>query len=707
MTLYNIYGKLRRFNWKNYTNLFFCMILSVVLVTSFALIYFSPTVQMILPAGGDSRKQAVMIFAVAVIGCAIFTMYASTLFFKNKSRETGIFLALGADKNKLERMIFSDILVVTLLGCLSGIVLSFPVSFGIWNLFRLVIVDTREMIYRFGFQGLLIGMVFCLFVALCIFLLGIKFIKRTNIIDIINENRKSEPVRRVKSWYGAAGVSLIAAGIVLGYIVPMIIVEKFYYYLPDVWNAVYGLSFVGVYLLMVYVVVHSEKGKHPERYYKNMISTSMMRFMGKQTVKNMCVTILLVFGALFAIFYVPNIMTGMKENIQKNPFDFSYTYEQRIDQVDQAQLFQMAGDYGIEIQQYQELESIDLITDGTAWGDIVNGKIDIIYKEQLLYGGFYRASDFEKITGSEINLLPGEYAVIQSSQAEQDFDEAGMSIITDPVTQESRKVSLAGNVIFDGDLGGRNSLYVICDQDFDAYQEHLPIENKYKTVFFQVGNWEECYDFAKELKDEIIRRTPKDAAVFRGYDRYMKQEAEKAGEAYFMDTGWPAGENELELSPLNSQLALSWKYYPAFKALQSQDTIKNMAVFFMLFIYIGIICFAAVGIISYTRGITIAMNYKQIFVDLRRLGGNKAYICFCIKSQLKKIFFYPYLVGSALIYICIAMIFKVNDGRILSYEWKALFINLLIAVLIGLYIWGVYRLTYCKFKKIIGLEEKV
>lgn len=707
MSLYNIYGKLRRFNWKSYTSLFFCMILSVVLVTSYALIYFSPTVQVILPTGGDSRKQGIMIFAVAVIGCAIFTMYASTLFFKNKSRETGIFLALGADKNKLEKMIFSDILTITLAGCLTGITLSLPVSFGIWNLFRIVIVDTREMAYRFGVQGLLVGAVFCIFVVICIFFIGVKFIKRTNIIDIINENRKSEPVRKVKSWYGIAGIVLTAAGILLGYVFPMYVVEHFYYYLPAIWNAVYGLSVVGIYLLMVYAVVHNKRGKHPERYYKNIISTSMMRFMGKQTVKNMCVIILLVFGALFAIFYVPNLLTGLEDNIKKNPYDFSYTYEQRIDQVKKQQLYEMADDYGVEIRQYQELESIDLITDGTAWGEIVNGKIDVIYEEKLWYGGFYRASDFAEAAGTQIRMEPGEYVEIRRSDAEPDQDDDTISIITDPVTQESRKVSCAGVVAYDGNLGGRSGVYVISDEDFDAYYGHLPIENKYRTVLFNVDNWEECYDFAKELKDEIIRRTPTDAAVFNDYNRYMKQVAEEAGEIYYMEEAYPTGKGKLELSPFNSQLFLSWKYYPSFKTLQSQDMIKNMAVFLMLFIYIGIICFAAVGIICYTRGITIAINYKQIFVDLRRLGANKKYISFCMKSQLRKIFFYPYLAGSILIYLYMMLIFKANDGRILPTEWQALMINAGIVAALFIYIWAVYVLTCRKFGKTVGLDEKI
>lgn len=710
MTLYKLYAKLRKYNWKSYSSLFFCTMLSVVLVTSYALIYLSPTVQTILPRGGDSRKQAAMISAAAIIGCAMFTIYVSTLFYRNKSREMGTFLALGANKRKLRRMIFSDVAVVSAAACVSGLALSFPVAWGIWNLFRLAIVDSREMVYRFGFPGLLLGMVFCVFSTLCVFVLGIKFVARTNIIDIINESRISEPVRDVKAWYGAAGGLLTLAGLLLGYVFPAYMIQRHDYYLPAVWNAVYILSIVGVYMLMVYTVVHSKRGRRPERYYKNIISISMMRFIGKQTVKNMCVIILLVFSSAFAIFYVPMMLSGVEDNIKKNPYDFSYTYEQRVPQVKKEELFAMAKQYGIRPENYMELEAIDLIVDGRSWadGEQTVGKIEYIYEEKHGYGQFFKASDIADITGEAAAVGPGEYMLLRPKET-ADFERAEVSIITNPVTEESRKVDYAGNIPFDGHIVATGEYaYVLNDEDYNAYYDVLPIENKYRTVLFNVEQWEENYVFAKELKNEIIARTPADAAVTWGYDRYQKKKAEAAGESYFLDEGdWRPGVGWLELSPENSVLFMNWRYYPVFKPLQSQDTIKNIAVFLMLFIYIGIICFAAVGIIAYTRGMTIAVNYRQVFTDLKHLGADRKYVSFCIRKQLRKIFFFPYFIGCGLTYMFTILICMQNDnmGIISASERRGLFIDAVIIVLAGVYIGCVYAFTYRRFKKTIGMEE--
>lgn len=705
MTINKIYGKLRRYNKNNYISLFFCNMMSVVLVTSYALIYLSPTVQTILPAGGDSRKQGTMIFASAIIGCAIFTIYAASLFYRYKSRETGIFLALGADKNWLRKIIFSDVIILSAASCSAGLLISMPISFLIWKIFQLVIVDTKEMTYQFGWMGLLLGIIFSVFASICIFILGIRFIGRTDIINILNEHRKSETIPKVKRWYGIAGILLIAAGFFLGFILPSLLISLYEFYLPSVWNGFYILAVLGIYKLMVYVVVQAKRGKHPGRYYKNIISTSMMRFMGRQTVKNMCVIILLIFGGLFAIFYTPVIITGIQDNIKNNPYDFSYTYEMRINQIKGAELEKMAEAYDVAFTDFHELASIDIIADGNQWYYPTSGQAYSEYVEKYAYKRFYKASDLEKLTGETMALEKGEYKTIVSSEYSKLDGESGC-ILTHPVSGESHKYINKGNAVFNGNLITNNNIediFVMNDQDYDAYEKTLPIENKYTTIIFNVPQWEVCYDFASALKNEIIRRTPKDAAVASGYDHYMKAAAEAAGEIYFMDESYPPGVGTLELSPENSNLYAMWRYYPTFKPLQQQDSIKNMAVFFMLFIYIGIICFAAIGIISYTRGITIAINYSQVFKDLKCLGADRKYISFCIKSQLKKIFFYPFVVGSIIIYLFTALIFVTNDAlnKITVSERHALMIDFLIILCIGIYIFAVYRLTYRKFTAII------
>ena len=100
-------------------------------------------------------------------------------------------MALGDRKGQLKKMLFSEIMLVAAAACAAGLVLSFPLSYGIWRIFQLLIVDTREMGYQVQGAGLLFGVGFSAVLVLCIFLLAVRFINRTNVMDIIYQQRKS------------------------------------------------------------------------------------------------------------------------------------------------------------------------------------------------------------------------------------------------------------------------------------------------------------------------------------------------------------------------------------------------------------------------------------------------------------------------------------------------------------------------------------
>ncbi len=714
MTMNNVYGRLRSHNKKNYLMLIFCIGLSVMLITSYGLIYFSSTVQVILPRGGDSRKMANMVFAAAILGCGIFTIYAASLFYRYKSREIGIFMALGAPRAKLRKMLFVDLIIVVCGSCAAGILLAFPLSAGIWGMFQMMIIDTKEMTYKAGWTGLLVGVLFSGFVCVSIFLMAVRFLQRTNIIEVLNDFRISEPVKDVKGWYLPVGIVLIVAGFLGGYYGLKVVEVLFSYRIYSVWNLFYLLCFAGVYLLMVYIVVHAKRGNHPERYYRNLISTSMMRFMGRQTVRNMCVIVLLVFGGLFVVTYTPYMSTSNQAYVKNMDRDFMFTCPASQEQMNREEIEELASRHQMQIQDYFEMKGISLIVDGTLEEEGEHGKVTDVYEKQLQSTAFYRAGDISEVTGRNVEVKPGEYKrifkSINSEKAESEEIGSDDILVTDPVTKEEKTYVYGGgeklgNVLTTSVFDGMN--IILNDADFKAYAEHMEQKYEYRTVSFDVKDWSKSYAFASELKNEIISRTSKENAVFSEYDWFEDEQCREKGEVYYVNEEFKPGEGDLMLSKDNSQLSMRWRYYPDFKILKEQDMMKNVAVMLMLFIYIAIICLAAVGIIAYTRGVSIAMNYRQVFVDLRRLGANRRYMMFCIRGQLMKVFFYPFFVGLILSVFFILLIFQGNDGIITAAEWKTLGMDALIYAVIFGYIYLVYRMASAKFKKIVGVDEKI
>ena len=89
MTMKSLEKKLQKADRKQAALYLFCNFVSLLLITAYSAMMFSPTVLKVLPEGGDSRKQMTAIFVLALFGCVVFTIYASSLFFRKKARQLG------------------------------------------------------------------------------------------------------------------------------------------------------------------------------------------------------------------------------------------------------------------------------------------------------------------------------------------------------------------------------------------------------------------------------------------------------------------------------------------------------------------------------------------------------------------------------------------------------------------------------------------
>ncbi|MTI65670.1 MAG: ABC transporter permease [Firmicutes bacterium] len=699
MTMNNIYSKLRSKNIKNYYILIFCKILSIVLVTSYAVMFLSPTVQNVFPKHGDSTKQAYLIFGIAIIGCALFTSYASSLFLKYKSKETGILLSLGTKKSHIKKVLFTELLLITFTSSVIGLVLSIPISYGIWKLFQFFIIDTREMVYHIGWFGMVFGIIFCLFVTLCNFTMAIRFINRTNLMDILNENKKSEIVKSIKSWFGTVGVIFIIIGMFLGYGIPILSIRVFNFLMPSIWNITYLLSIVGIYMVITFVVVHSKKGKSSKKYYKNIIPKSMMKFIGKQTVRNMCVLSLLICGALFASFYTPAVISSIFYSFYNNPYDYSFHYKITENQVTKDEIYSLAEKHAVNITSYKEIQSISLIVNGVKANFENNGKITYDYIDKIGYSEFFSVSHFNRVSKQNVNLKSGEYMTIIGFESAENihkrFDD--LNIVTNPTNDVTKKMDYKKTITFQPFVKEGTTKYVISNKDYNKYLKDLSKENIENFVLFNVENPEKTYAFAKELKNEIIKRSSKKSAVNPYYDEYAKKIALEKGRNYYPYN------YVVDLSTDNNSLFTNWKYYPSFGVLNRQDIMKNMSVFLLLFIYIAVICLTAIGIISYTRSVTIAINNKTLFESLKRLGANNKHIEKCIKVQLKKIFVVPTIVGSTVTYLFYFFIMYGNSGNVTPSEYLGLKIDFGIIILISIFMYLIYKLSFRKVKKIVEI----
>lgn len=691
----SVYAALRQKDKGRYALLAGCCFFSVLLITAYVCMMRASTILSVLPEGGDSRKQVMMVFVLAVIGCAVFTTYAAGLFFRQKSRETGVLLALGASRHQLQKELYKELVLISLSSCTAGALLGSPLAWCIWQLFRLFLVDSREMVLTFDLRAYTLAIAFALYVVTMLFALGSQSVSRTNIMDVVQEPHTSEPIREVKLWYGPVGIVLVAIGAFAGYLMPGFFVNVLHWYAPAIVDAVFYIpALIGMYMILLHTVVNGWNKHHK---YRDIIVTSMMKFQGRQTVRNMLVMTLLIAGTYFAAFYAPMLSTNAVYDFEKRPIDFEYHWRKDQNLPQRSQVESLAQMYDVDITSWAQVNAATLGSDGTISIEQDNGALGTTYTKEyreIASGAtFFSESAWNTLTGQNVDLAPGTCANVLDDEGGGEYRSGGdVTLLTNMVTGQSLPVTPAEPLRFTMLLG----CYVLDDADYTRITAGLTDLWQENWVFFNVANVDGSYPFAKALFNELVECSGDEVLQLDAYDLVAETLAEKAGKLYEFDRanvaayGFPVLERE---DCDSTEFRNYWLYMPQFRVLERNDFFTTMAVFLMLFIFIALICFAAVVVISFTRCMTIAITSAHIYNDLRRLGAPKSYLFRSVKGQVSKVFLVPALVGTTIICAFYIMILYFNDDRFTPGEVAGMGTCAVVIAVLSLALYGVYRFT--------------
>lgn len=696
-----VFSALRKNGKGQYKLLSGCLFFGSLLITAFCMMMYSPTVQNTLPQGGDSRKQVMMIFILAVIGCAAFSVYASGLFFRYKSRETGVFLALGLSRKTLGQQLRREVIQLAVASCGAGLILGTPLCWLIWSLFRLSLVDTPEMALIFDLRAYLIPLAFLLFVLIMLLVMQKRFLARVNVLDIIQESHRAESVRAVPQWYGWGGILMIAIGCLLGYFVPSFCVRVLHWYAPAIFTAPFYLpALIGLYWVLLYTVVGGwHRGKNR---YTHLIESGMMQFQGRQTVRNMLVVTVLVAGAYFASFYTPMMIVPGRAEIENRPVNYQFFYRADQNMITKSEIEEMASDFGAKVIDYVEMPSASLAIDGEAEVE-TEGPLGTTYtqeyREAFLERRFFSVSSWNALTGDDLVLEPGECAATLDYYG----DILDISLVTNPVTMQQLSVTTLPEPL-PSDLF--QDTFVLTDEDYASITQGLTPDWQEVQVLFNAEN--DSYAFSKALLHSIVAHSGPETAVFDGYDRISRMNAHKAGEEYWGDQIEELNLPIIDLSqPDTSDFQLNWLYMPKFQALDDGNFLSNFAVFLLLFVFVAILCFGAVGVILYTRSQTLMLSNAWVYEDLRKLGASNRYLKKTAQGQIKRVFFSPILIGTVLMLGFYTLILLANGGDMVldQNERMSLSVCLLVVAAMSAVFYGFYRFTLNKSWHTLHLSE--
>lgn len=699
MTLHKVYKKLRKSSRGQYLLLGFCIGLSVLLLTSFTLMYYGPTVQDFLPEGGDTRKMAMLLMGVTVVGCFIFTVYASGLFFRHKSREYGVMMALGLKKKELGKLLFQELSMVTAVSCLAGLVCAIPISWVIWKIFELFIISNDQMIYRFGLAGFLPGILFSVLLALALGAAGRRFIRRSDIMEILRTQQKSEMVREIPGWTLPLGVILTVSGVLLGSGLPQFTARVLYISLPGIFNLVYLVSVLGIYLILLSIVSMNRARRNRKKYYKNLVSISLMRFNARAVTRNMCVSVLLLFVCCFAAFY------GMQYSLAPDILDsqegrgFSMHYPLEEKQIGKEEIGQTAQKYGMDVEDYSEHDGTNLVISRQVLDFNEDGTRYLkLYKEKEKTALFVSETDYGVLSGQKVSVEPGTYQTVTTTDYREFFEYVdGLSEVMNPDTKESWQLTFDG--VLECDVLAAMSdpfAYVLSDEDYRKTTEGIGSEYMEHLVFFNVADINNSYDFAMDLLSQYVDRATNLSNHMGYWDIWEEKMAVQDGELY--------GYGEaIDMSMDNNMLLGDWKYAPAFNIITVQDRMQLISVYVMLSLYICLISLAAIGVMAYVRSVSVASDNRGLFESLKKLGADNRYQRKILKKQLAKIFQYPAAIGCGLGFLFSFAMDLFNDGRISGMERQALLILLGIILMVCAVLYGVYCYSMRKAEQIAGI----
>lgn len=684
--------KLQKSERKQAALYLFCNFVSLLLITAYSAMMFSPTVLLVLPEGGDSRKQMAAIFVLALFGCVVFTIYASCLFFRKKAKQLSILMALGASRKKLAPGLYKEVITLSGISSFLGILGGFPLVVLIWNVFRLFIVDSTEMQLRLDFRFLFLSVIFWFLVVGFSCLTAYRYLKRTNIMDVVQEEHKNEPIKELGTWCGPIGFVLLLIGAITGYFAPSVYYALVDGQFPPVWLSIFYLPvFPGLYMMILHTVVHGWRSykKHP---YKNIIARSMMKFQGKQTVNNLLVSTVLIAGASFAIFYLPMVAVGAITEIHNRPYHYRYHYPmtQYNRLPDQASLSEMAAEYQLSITDWHESPYILLAMDGMRTIDDSETTYHEEYTQLYSEGRFFSESNFHALTGIELDVKSGTYiGIANEEETALYYLIKDSTLFTNMTTQKTLPVTFAGFTHYDF-LFGEPSYYVLDDTDYTHISEGLSTEWMESMVFFNVAE-EDSYAFANAFFDTLVTSYEPQYAIPSYYDRIYKQDCENKGTTYWGDT-----DTMTKISfeqPDTADFRNYWLYMPKNMILDKTDFLRNYAVFLMIFLFISIICILAALVISYTRCMTITLNNRYVFDDLRKLGASPRFLKKEVRNQASNVFVVPSAIGMSIMYLLYTMIMFANDGKLTSGEVIGLGVCLVILFLFAGILYLVYRYT--------------
>ena len=454
-------------------------------------------------------------------------------------------------------------------------------------------------------------------------------------------------------------------------------------------------------MIMLHTVVNGWRFRR-KNPWKNIVAKSMMKFQGKQTVNSLLVTTVLIAGGCFGIFYLPMLGTGTSMTIEQREYDYSWFWPSDQALPSEEEIQTLEKEHKVQIADWKECPYLSLAVDSNMMIDNDDGSFSWKYYEIASEGHFLSESDFNKISGQNLSVEPGEYYAVTNREETSYRIVDNSTRFTNMITREVLPVSFKGFVHFE-QLG---ALYVgiLDDGDFQKISQGLTPKWQGTMAFFN-SEGKDSHPFARAFYEKIVASFDDDSISTGLYDPVEYLMTEGYTNDYF-GTSYRNADERLDRSQLDSaDFRMFWNYMPQFRVLDSTEQLNTFSVFMMTFLFIGIVCFTAALVISYTRCQTLALNNAYVFYDLKRLGASPEYLSRELRRQTGPVFKIPAVVGMSCMVLLYGMMLYANDNRYTQSEIAGFLVCLEVIAVIALLFYAVFLKTLSGLRRQLEIHS--
>ncbi|WP_417898159.1 FtsX-like permease family protein [Bacillus haimaensis] len=615
MTFNQLIWKMAKQNKGKYIFYYLCNSFAVMFFFMYATVYFNEKIVEVKEL--ESIQDALAIPGVALIIFTVFFInYAHRIFTRRRRKEFGLLMTLGMSNRDIVRLLLVENGVIAAASIVSGLLAGTVFS----RLFFLVLMNSAGMgqvpfhlsfeMFSYTIGAFLI--VFLLSVGITLYLTLFRTLS-----DSLKSDRVADAIKLRSPLLGGFGVALVIGSALMLY----------FNYLNEsnpggdgltllIWTItlLFGL-YIALSQSMSFFIEMAKK--HKPFYYRKLLFLTSLEYKFKQlTAVLMLVTVM----GMVTIFYTTLLLfiysATEKQVVEDHPYDIAFVETVTKNNISEKELVSIFE--GNPIKEHLTIQLFEYHEEDPYWDDLINRYT------------FMPLSDFHRLTGSSKVVGDGEYIYFHNQMPEY---LGGDSIYENGLTLEKGDIHLTlKESIVEKQVNNLSyplaDFLVVNDADYDKLRNRLA-EEEASIHLLNVEAWKESEVAVEGLEQKLLEHNQSTPPFNNEHFSYLSEE---------------------EMLKPSSRIA------------DYNNQRNSSGIMFFVSTFISVLFFFGSFILLYLNVFSNIEQDKEKYHKLYKIGITKKEIQRLIAGELKVLFFFAPLLGTAVAFHYIVVFAKDAGG---------------------------------------------